>query len=93
MAEATRTTPEATRTPYIGLARLYRPQTFADLVGQDQIGRTLAQQVQPDEHGNPQVAQACARMPPASRWMAGEASISARLVVAPIRQALPLRRM
>ena len=36
---------EQTKTSYIGLARRYRPQTFPDLVGQDQVARALEQQV------------------------------------------------
>jgi len=36
---------DTVNTPYIGLARRYRPQTFSDLVGQDQIARALEQQV------------------------------------------------
>jgi DNA polymerase-3 subunit gamma/tau len=36
---------EQTKTSYIGLARRYRPQTFSDLVGQDQVARALEQQV------------------------------------------------
>ena len=33
------------KTPYIGLARRYRPQSFADMVGQDQVAHSLEQQV------------------------------------------------
>src|SRR3974390_157489 len=33
--------PEASATPYVVLARKYRPQTFDDLIGQDVMVRTL----------------------------------------------------
>ena len=36
---------DASPTPYIGLARQYRPKTFADLVGQTQIANSMTQQV------------------------------------------------
>jgi DNA polymerase-3 subunit gamma/tau len=43
MAEETR------KTSYVGLARQYRPQTFADLVGQDQVGASLSRQILQDK--------------------------------------------
>jgi len=43
MAEETR------KTSYVGLARQYRPQTFADLVGQDQVAVSLSRQIVQDK--------------------------------------------
>ncbi len=44
MAEAT-----AENTPYIGLARKYRPQLFSDLVGQEQIAASVSKQIVNDK--------------------------------------------
>jgi DNA polymerase-3 subunit gamma/tau len=40
---------EVRKTSYVGLARQYRPQTFADLVGQDQVAASLSRQIVQDK--------------------------------------------